>query len=63
MNEFLQSIGVAPEALPIIILLSSTILFLLYRRFIFNLFDPIVMYLIGMVADATLVFALPWDAC
>jgi hypothetical protein len=60
--ELLQRIGIEPDALLWIIGVSTVVLFIAYRRFIFNIFDPLCLFLATLVADSALMLALPWAA-
>lgn len=43
-----------------IIGISAVITFIAYRRFIFDLFDPLSFFLLTLIADSALMLVLPW---
>jgi hypothetical protein len=61
MLEFVTSIGIEPSQLLLILVVASLAFTLLYRKYVFNLFDPLTMFIISMVANTALMFALPWE--
>ena len=61
MLEFITSIGIEPSQLLLILVVASLAFTLLYRKYVFNLFDPLIMFIISMVANTVLMCALPWE--
>ncbi len=61
MVEFIASIGIDPIQLLLILIGASLAFTLLYRKYVFNLFDPLTMFIISMVANTALMCALPWE--
>jgi hypothetical protein len=59
--EFLDQVGINLWPLVIAILASAIIFFVGYRRFIFSIFDPLCMFVLILVGDSALTFALPWS--
>ncbi|MCU1323320.1 MAG: hypothetical protein JWM43_2969 [Acidobacteriaceae bacterium] len=59
MLELLTDLGFDPTLVFGGLLLSALLIFGLYRRFIVSLFEPINMFLVGQVGDATVMLALP----
>lgn len=61
MLEFIASIGIDPIQLLLILAGASLAFTLLYRKYVFNLFDPLIVFIISMVANTALMCALPWE--
>jgi hypothetical protein len=60
--DFLNSIGIDPTTVLIVIALSTILFILLYKRFIFSIFDPLCLFILSMVANSAIMFSLPWAA-
>jgi len=41
--------------------MSTIVFILLYRKFVFNIFDPLNLFIISLVANSAIMFSLPWD--
>jgi hypothetical protein len=61
MNEYIVSIGIDPLVLLQVILVSLLVFILLYKKYVVSAFDPLVFFIVGMVADTSLMFSLPWE--
>jgi hypothetical protein len=59
--DFLTSIGIDPVTIAIVIAISTVVFILLYRKFVFSIFDPLCLFIISLVANTAIMFSLPWD--
>ncbi len=59
MLELLTNLGFDPNLVLGGMILSALLIFALYRRYIFSLLEPISMFLVAQVGDATIMLALP----
>jgi hypothetical protein len=58
--DFLNSIGIDPNTVLAVIVLSTIVFILLYKRFVFSIFDPLCVFILSMVANSAIMFSLPW---
>ncbi|MDE1176973.1 MAG: hypothetical protein PW789_10250 [Edaphobacter sp.] len=61
MFDFISSLGLDPNALLASIVIAAVVLYLAYRRYIVAALEPLTMYVLILIADSTLMFALPWN--
>jgi hypothetical protein len=59
--DFVKQLGLDPSVLLTAMALSTAVFILAFRRFIVTLLEPLSMYVIILIADSTIVFALPWE--
>jgi hypothetical protein len=59
--DFVKQLGLDPYALFTAMALSTVVFVLAFRRHVVTLLEPLSMYVIILIADSTLVFALPWE--
>lgn len=60
MTGFLKELGLDPQLFLIAAALSAAVFIFAFRKFLFNVFDPLAVFILSMVASSTLVLALPW---
>ncbi len=60
MLDILIEIGIEPAHFLLVVGLSALIMIFAYKRFLLNIFDPLVFFIITMIADSTLLFGLSW---
>jgi hypothetical protein len=58
--ELLTDLGLDPNLVVGGLIFSAVLIFILYRRFMFSLFEPISMFLVAQIGDATMMLALPF---
>jgi len=61
MLEILQEVSLNPTQFLTLLIVSMTLLIVLFRPFIFGLIDPLTLFLITLCADAILVVGMDWD--
>lgn len=60
MLDLLQRLGLDPYTLLKILLASTLVFILAYRRFIFSIFDPLCLFVATLIADSALMLSFPW---
>ena len=61
MLEILQEVSLNPTQFLTLLIVSMTLLIVLFRPFIFGFIDPLTLFLITLCADAILVVGMDWD--
>jgi hypothetical protein len=60
--DFLDSIGIDSSTVLIVIALSTILFTLLYKKFVFSIFDPLCLFILSMIANSAIMFSLPWSS-
>jgi uncharacterized MAPEG superfamily protein len=57
----LNNLGLDPGLFLIAVLVSAVVIVLAYYKFILGIVDPLTFFVLAMIANSTLMFALPWE--
>jgi hypothetical protein len=59
--DLLTDLGIDPHLFVAVLVVGIILTTCLYSRFVINIFDQLLMFMLSTVACSTLVFGLPWD--